>query len=77
MDLGVKTVLVLSSMTDKLRHQTQQRLNQDLIEHSEHIVSPLQKATLRVPSRNRDSEREWANLREMSTLHLKRTMTIV
>lgn len=72
MDLGVKTVLVLSGMTDKLRHQTQQRLNRDLIEHSDHIVSPTSKGDLtRYRPGNRDSEREWANLREMSTLHLK------
>ena len=64
-DQGVKIVVVLSGVTDKLRDQTQKRLDRDIIDHcSDRVYSPTSFGDLsRYKANNKTSQKIWGPLR--------------
>ena len=64
-DQGVKVVVVLSGVTDKLRDQTQKRLDRDIIDHaSDRVYSPTSFGDLsRYSPNNKTSQKIWGPLR--------------
>lgn len=71
-DMGARLVVIITGTTDKLREQTQRRLNEDLIGSNETILSPTDCGDLmRWDPKNKASERYWGNLRKLVYTHLK------
>ena len=64
-DQGVKVVVVLSGVTDKLRNQTQKRLDRDIIDHCEdRIYSPTSFGDLsRYKPNSATSQKIWGPLK--------------
>ena len=64
-DQGVKVVVVLSGVTDKLRNQTQKRLDSDIIKHcSDRVYSPTTFGDLsRYRKNNKTSQKIWGPLK--------------
>ena len=64
-DQGVKVVVVLSGVTDKLRNQTQKRLDNDIINHwEERVYSPTTFGDLtRYRKNNKTSQKIWGPLK--------------
>ena len=73
LDLGSRVVLVLSGMTNKLRDQTQARLEKDLISlDPDHLLSPTSARDLSsYREGDDDSERVWSHLKVMCRKHLQ------
>lgn len=72
LDLKSRVVLVLSGMTNKLRDQTQARLEKDLVAHyPDQLLSPTTAADLtRYREGDEASERTWSHLKALCRKHL-------
>jgi hypothetical protein len=72
LDLHSRVVLVLSGMTNKLRNQTQARLEKDLVAHyPDQLLSPTTAADLtRYREGDEASERTWSHLKALCRAHL-------
>lgn len=73
LDLGSRVILVLSGMTNKLRDQTQARIEKDLISlDPDHLLSPTDAGDLTsYKEGDEDSERLWSHLKVMCRNHLQ------
>jgi hypothetical protein len=72
-DMGVKVVVVLSGVTDKLREQTQSRLEKDLLRHEPSLFSPTTKSDLSSYRKgNEKSENLWFQTQSACVQHLRK-----
>ena len=71
LDLNARVAILITGTTEKLRQQTQRRLNEDLIAHNHMILSPTNHGDLMSwDPKNPASVKFWGNLRELVFRHL-------
>ena len=71
LDLGSRVAVIITGTTEKLRKQTQRRINEDLISHNHSILSPTTHGDLMSwDPGNHTSAKFWGNLRELVFRHL-------